>query len=179
MGNSLTDQLLQAGLASKKQANKVKKAKKVQEKMRRHNKVEVVDEAKILADKVIQENAQKDRQLNQQRQQAAEKKAIAAQIKQLIEMNRLVRDDADVAYNFSDDTSIKKVFVTAEMQQQLQRGVLAIVKLGDSYELVPAVVADKIKQRDEHSVIERNDLQADETGDDPYADYQVPDDLMW
>ncbi|HHJ20113.1 MAG TPA: DUF2058 domain-containing protein [Gammaproteobacteria bacterium] len=179
MGNSLSDQLLKAGLASKKQANKVKKAKKVQEKMRRHNKVEVVDEAKILAEKAIEENARKDRALNRQRQQAAEKKAIAAQIKQLIEMNRLPRDDAELSYNFSDHGSIKKLFVTADMQQQLQRGVLAIVKLGEAYELVPAIVADKIRQRDESSVIQRMDSQTDVEEDDPYADYQVPDDLMW
>ena len=60
------------------------------------------------------------------------------------------------------------------------RGILAVVKLGEGYELVPRVVADKIAQRAENAVIVANTKaaqQADE--DDPYKDYVIPDDLMW
>ncbi|NVP03123.1 DUF2058 family protein, partial [Photobacterium damselae subsp. damselae] len=47
-------------------------------------------------------------------------------------------------------------------------------------ELIPAVVADKIAQRDQESIVVNNTV--DETvvdEDDPYADFVIPDDLMW
>ncbi|MDH5217795.1 MAG: DUF2058 domain-containing protein, partial [Gammaproteobacteria bacterium] len=57
---------------------------------------------------------------------------------------------------------------------------LAIAKLGGVYELVPTAVAEKIKQRDEQYIIttgNRDEAEPDEN--DPYADFQIPDDLMW
>ena len=62
----------------------------------------------------------------------------------------------------------------------MERGQIAIVALGDSFELVPTVVAEKIRQRDEKAVLllnERGSQDVDE--DDPYKDFPIPDDLMW
>jgi uncharacterized protein len=58
--------------------------------------------------------------------------------------------------------------------------VLAVVKLGEGYELVPRIVADKIAQRDEGAVVVANIKSAQQVEeDDPYKDYVIPDDLMW
>jgi len=66
------------------------------------------------------------------------------------------------------------------VQEQLSRGKLAIVKLNEHYELVPTAIAERIRMRDEKCVILCNDSQhGDEQQDEPYANYQVPDDLMW
>ena len=66
------------------------------------------------------------------------------------------------------------------MARHLARGLLAIVKLDDNYELVPAAVADKIDQRDATYLVLRNQPQDGvEDEEDPYADYKIPDDLMW
>ena len=44
----------------------------------------------------------------------------------------------------------------------------------------PASVADKIAQRDASSIVLHSALSAEEQDeDDPYADFKVPDDLMW
>ena len=78
------------------------------------------------------------------------------------------------------DKKITKAWVTAKQQAQLERGQIAIVALGDGYELVPTVVAEKIRQRDENAVLllnERGKNAVDE--DDPYKDFPIPDDLMW
>ena len=95
-------------------------------------------------------------------------------------MNRQPKSDGEdaVGYNFTDGKSIKKVYVSSLVQQQLVKGVLAIVRLGDNYELVPAIVADKIKQRDESVVLSQQEAST-EVEDDLYADHQIPDDLMW
>jgi hypothetical protein len=95
-------------------------------------------------------------------------------------MNRVKRKQGDVAYQFTDGTKIKKLYITQQLQNDLIKGRLAIAKLGDSYELLPAPAAEKIMQRDAQVIVllNRNEsIEVDE--DDPYADYQIPDDLMW
>ena len=99
------------------------------------------------------EKAERDRELNRQQQALSEKKAIQAQIIQLIRMNRIERSAGDVAYQFTDGRKIKKIHVTAQLQNELSRGRVAIAKLGDSYELVPAAAARKIMQRDEQVIV--------------------------
>ena len=181
MGNALQDQLLKAGLIDKNKANKAKSTKHKKMKQQRSNNQLIVDEAKDLAAKTIQEKADRDRELNLQRDAKAQQKAIIAQIKQLINVNKVSKGNGDdPAYNFEDNKNIKRVYVTQKTHDDISHGKLAIVKLDGQYEIVPAPVADKIKQRDEKYIILRNvpSEQAEET-DDFYSDYEIPDDLMW
>jgi uncharacterized protein YaiL (DUF2058 family) len=86
-----------------------------------------------------------------------------------------------LAYHFNDNNKIKTLYVSEAMREHIIRGRLAIVKLGESYEVVSSEVAKKISLRDAASVIVHNEQGADavDNKDDPYADYQIPDDLMW
>ena len=127
-----------------------------------------------------EEQAEADRQREAQRKAEREKKEIAAQIKQMIEQSRLDRNNGDVAFQFVQDKKIKKAYVTGKQQKQLERGQVAIVALGESFELVPTVVAEKIRQRDEAAVLLLNQRGSDAVDeDDPYKDFPIPDDLMW
>ncbi|HGF6567734.1 TPA: DUF2058 family protein, partial [Yersinia enterocolitica] len=48
------------------------------------------------------------------------------------------------------------------------------------YAIIPASVADKIAQRDANSIVLNSTLsQEEQDEEDPYADFKVPDDLMW
>ncbi|RDE19855.1 DUF2058 domain-containing protein [Motiliproteus coralliicola] len=175
--SSLKDQLLKAGLVDKKKAQQVSKQKHRQ---KQQGKKTDADEAKRLAQQAREEKAAKDRELNRQRQLEAEQKAIVAQIKQLIETNEVRCEDGDQAYNFTDGSKIKRIYLDDLLTGQLSRGQLAIVRLDESYKLVPAKVAERIAQRDASIVVvlhEKKDEVEDE--DDPYADYKIPDDLMW
>ena len=181
---SLQDQLLQAGLVDKKKAKKADKEKRKQAKVDRRSKEETVDETKASVQHARAEKAERDRELNRQREEEANKKAIAAQIKQLIQMNKVDKDRGEVGYNFVDNNKIKKLYVTDALQNQLSLGRLAIVRLLENndikYELVPTAVAEKIAMRDKQSIVLINENTSTETDeDDPYADYQIPDDLMW
>jgi uncharacterized protein YaiL (DUF2058 family) len=181
MANSLQEQLLRAGAASKQQGQKASTEKRKQNKQKKKKgSAPQQSESSQRSNKLHAEMAARDRELNRQRQEAANSKAIAAQIMQLIELNRLPREECETAYNFVDGTLVRKILVSPEMLAQLSRGVLAIAKYGDSYEVVPLVVADKISERDQSIIIttEQADNNVDEA-DDPYADYQVPDDLLW
>ncbi len=181
MGNSLFDQLKKSGLVDKKKAQQVKNSQ-YKSKKQKHKKgaVAQADEATLLAQKALAEKVERDRQLNQQRKDQAEQKAIAAQIRQLIETNRIDDYTGDIVYNFTDANVVKRIHVNERIHRHLSTGRLAIARLGDDYELVPMPVADKIKLRDEHSIISTVDTaEPDLDEDDPYADYKIPDDLMW
>lgn len=92
----------------------------------------------------------------------------------------------NIGFNFTDNNLIKKIDVDKLTQTQLINGRLAIARLvNDSngeneYAIIPASVADKIAQRDASCIVLNSALSAEEAEeDDPYADFKVPDDLMW
>ncbi|MBD3723082.1 DUF2058 family protein [Klebsiella pneumoniae] len=114
------------------------------------------------------------------------RKSIKPGVKQLIEMNRITVARGDIGFNFTDNNLIKKIMVDKPTQTQLINGRLAIArpavdnKPEGEYAIIPAVVAEKIAQRDASSIVLHSALSQDEQDeDDPYADFKVPDDLMW
>lgn len=179
MANSFGDQFLKAGLVNKAQLNKAKKSKHKQQKLKQKQKIEVVDEAAEAARQAAAEKAAHDRELNQQLKEQAERKAVHAQVRQLVELNRLPLDDGEVGYNFQDGTVIRKLFVTEDIHDKLGRGLLAIARLDDRYEVIPSVVAEKIMLREASCIVSNATMQLETGEHDPYADYKVPDDLMW
>lgn len=179
MANSFGDQFLKAGLVNKSQIDQAKKAKSKQQKLKQKQKIEVVDEAAIAARQDAEARAARDRELNRQRKEEAERRAVQAQIRQLIELNRLPRDEGDIGYNFQDGVAIRKIHVTPPVHDRLSRGLLAIVRLDERYEIIPAVVAEKILLRDAGCIVSHAAARPEAGEDDAYADYKVPDDLMW
>ncbi|MFI3188927.1 nucleoprotein/polynucleotide-associated enzyme [Crenothrix sp. D3] len=177
---SLQEQLLKSGLVSSAQAKSAKSNKHKQEQLQRKNNIVQVDEAKAWSEKSRLEKLEKDLALNQLHQQQELKKQLLAQIKQLIEQNKLPRDEEGIAYRFINNNKVKTLYVSEIMRTQLINGQLAIVKLGKSYEVVTAEVAKKISERNADSVLVHNEPAANLAQvDDPYSDYAVPDDLMW
>ena len=181
---SLQDQLLKAGLVDKNKANKVRKETQKKNKIKRKRGGETDDQITQAARLEQAKKVERDRELNRQRLAEANQKAEQAQVRQLVQMNRVDREAGDIAYSFVDQGKVRNIYVTEQLQKQLSLGRLAIVTVAQGqnriYELVPAGVAEKIAQRHEQAVVQMNtsdDSQADE--DDPYADFQVPDDLMW
>ncbi|HLF96163.1 MAG TPA: DUF2058 domain-containing protein [Methylococcaceae bacterium] len=174
MGNSLLDQLQKAGLVTEKQAKKAKSEN------RRIEKQGTGGDAggKTSAHELMARKAERDRQLNLEKTKEAERKALAAQIKQLVEANRLPAD-GDVPYNFVHGNKVKTLHMSRDMHEQIVQGRLTIVALGQRYEVVPAAVAEKIAARDEACVVVRPGPDTAAEGDDPYAAYKVPDDLIW
>ncbi len=176
---SLQDQLFKAGIVDKKKVKKVRLAKHIQTKKQPKGQAHI-DENKLQTEKALAERTAKDRAMNKEKQLKAEKKAIQAQIIQLIKVNTIDCRNGEIAYQFTDANIISKLYVTELLQKQLSDGIVAIVKLEDDYHLIPAVVAEKITQRDASFIIVLNDnLKTEIDEDDPYADYQIPDDLIW
>ncbi len=180
MANTLLEQLRKTGLVDDKKARQAGKDKHRQAKRRQGKKAQPEDESKRRARQAQAEKVARDRELDRRRKQAAEQNAIAAQVRQLIEMNRIEPDGGTVGFHFTDGGKLRRIYLTESLQGQLARGLLAIVRLGNAYELVPAGVAERIGQRDPGAVICHHEAGGEGAdADDPYADYPVPDDLMW
>lgn len=177
MAKSLQEQLRQAGIANQKQVVSARKAKNTKEKMQRKGH-EVVDET---AELVKQHDAQKlarDRALNEDKNRIAQNKAIQAQIRELIELNA-ISERGDIEFRFDHAGTIKSLLLPNDVRQALIRGALAIVGQDDALSIVPANVAHKIAERDQNWQVLMNTRTEETTEDDDYADYAVPDDLMW
>lgn len=175
---TLQEQMLKAGLVTSKKMAKVQRTAKKSRVQAREAR-EAVEENK-------KAQLERDKQLSEQQKQAALSKEYKAQVKQLIEMNRIVIAKGNIDFNFTDNNLIKKVVVDKATQTQLINGRLAIARLvtnsnGDSeYAIIPAIVADKIAQRDESYIVLNSALSEEiQDEDDPYADFKIPDDLMW
>ncbi|MBH1969847.1 DUF2058 domain-containing protein [Moraxellaceae bacterium AER2_44_116] len=176
MASSLQSQLLKSGLADNKRVKKIHQQQLEAGKNAKDETKEAVAQAMAL-------KAERDRELNRQKKEELERKAIGAQIKQLIEVHRIDRKGGEIHYQFTDQGKIKKIYVTDVLLNQLVKGQSAIVRFADAYELVPTVVAEKIALRDADSIVVLNTRTVPTTQDvaeeDPYANYQIPDDLMW
>ena len=186
MADSLFDQLKKSGLASKSQAHKARAEKRKQKAGPNTNDQEI--------EQARQQKRERDQQLNAQRKADADRKALDAQIKQLIQAHQQSKgvvvpsQDSEggngqgaesVDYHFVEDSKVKTIQVSKIVQQQLTRGQLAVVKLSNGYELIPIVIAEKILSRNPQWFVARNAPVDVEGEDDPYKDYQVPDDLLW
>lgn len=188
---SLQDQLLKAGMVDKKKAKQIAQQKKKQAKQQAKQQPkgsQVVNETREQAKKSIEDKKAQGQASNLARQKESDIKAINAQIKQLITLNTISRKDGEIPFQFVDNKKIKKIYLNKSQQSCVVSGRLAIVKLEQAYELVPAAVADKINQRDDRTVVLQNtknetsiadNSTASSSEDDPYADFVVPDDLMW
>jgi len=180
MSNPFQEQFLKSGLVSDQQ---VKKARTEQRKdKRRRGQTTEAEEARRAAQQAAALKAEQDRQREQQRQAEARKKAQRAEIKQLINTHRQDTKDAEIAYNFAWGDKVKQLKVHRAQQRQLASGALAIAVWDGAFFLVNREAAEKIAQRDPSYLAVFNQKEASTAAtdsDDPYADFQVPDDLIW
>jgi uncharacterized protein YaiL (DUF2058 family) len=180
MAGSLQDQLLKAGLANKKQAKQAKEHKRKTTKQKRSGQaVDEQQQQQAALEAARKAKAERDRELNLQRQQEQAEKAAQAEVRQLIESHRLaLPHNAELRYNFAHGSKIHHLYLDQKLIDRLARGQLRIAFLDDSYHLVPAEIVERVEQRQANVILPRpvDDTPAE---DDPYADYVIPDDLMW
>lgn len=177
MSLSLREQLLAAGLGTKKQAKQAEQ----QERQQRHKDKDAAQAARERAAQQAQAaKAARDQELNRQRQIAAEKKARAAEIKQLIEQNRLPKLQTDEYFNFIHRQKVRRIAVDATLRAKIMSGEVVIVRCEGKYDMVLPEIAAKIRERDERAIVTLPPADAPQPDEnDPYKDFVVPDDLKW
>lgn len=185
MAGSLKDQLLKAGIASKKQVKKVELDQRKKSKQS-HKKSSTTHSDAAISKETLEtarkQKIEKDRALNEARKLAQQKKATQAEIRQLVAQHRIpLPADGEIRYQFLSMGKVKQIWINAEIQRQLSQQSLLLVCVDDRFELVPPAIGDRIIQRDPNAIIKedtekREKIAAEEA---EYADYQIPDDLDW
>jgi uncharacterized protein len=176
MSMSLREQLLAAGLGNKKQA---KQAERQQPQHSKHKAAQDAERQKRAAEAQAAKAA-RDQELNRKRQENLERKERWAQIKQLIEQNRLPKPESDEYFNFIDRGKVRRFPVDGELRGRIVGGQVMIVRCEGRYDAVLPEIAEKIREREPRAVInldKPHEEQVDEN--DPYKEFVVPDDLMW
>lgn len=182
MSMSLREQLMAAGLGTKKQARQADQQQKQQQHQQAKNRALREEQEKRAAEARAQAQAAKaarDAELNRKRQENAERKEKWAQIKQLIEQHRLPKPDSEEYFNFIDRGKVRRITADNDLREKLKSGVLVIARCEGRYDLVTAEIGERIRERDERAVVKLNADEAQPSEDDPYKDFVVPDDLMW
>ena len=183
MGNPFQDQLLKAGVVTKQQVKKAQKSSSKKKKEQRSKKEKIVDETKLKAQQAIRDKAERDKELNKRKEEQAKQKAVSVEIDQLITENLIKRsEECEIIYNFEHRKKVNRIYINADMKQRIIDGKLGIARIEGRYELIPKLIAERIQQRNEKRVILFDQAEQEESNideNDPYAKFQVPDDLMW
>ena len=112
--------------------------------------------------------------------------ALNLRIRELLDRHAMNHRSAEIAFNFTREHVIRRVYVTEKQRRKLAGGELAIVGFRRRHHLVPAKVADEIQALRpivfvHRAAEDRSDSPAPDAApdDDPYRHFPVPDDLHW
>ncbi|HKJ64759.1 MAG TPA: DUF2058 domain-containing protein [Desulfopila sp.] len=176
MGNSLQDQFLKMGLVDKKKHTKAKKDKHDRKKgPQAQQKNDIAD----MAREALAEKKKRDKQLNKKKIAERQAKEATAKARQLIETHKIQVDPGDIVYNFKYENRIKKLLLSQKTIDSLAKGKIGIVKQAGEFQFVPAETIYRVRELNRKMVVLLNAVTEKSDGDDPYAGYEVPDDLMW
>jgi hypothetical protein len=180
--NPLQEQLLKAGLVKK---SKVAEVAREQNKARHAKGSSAASEIQLEAERARAEKVERDRALAAERKAQARINELRAQARQIIE-DRKVPRAGESEYRFTANGVIRSLLVNDTLRKQLTSGALVIVHLDQRYELLPRPAADKVRERDasmivlDHGQDAGTAPSATSSEDDAYyAQFQVPDDLVW
>jgi uncharacterized protein YaiL (DUF2058 family) len=176
MSLSLREQLLAAGLGTKKQA---KEAERQERQRHQKDKAAQAAERERAAQQARAAKIARDQELNRQRQLAAEAKARAEQVKQLIMAHRLPKLETDEYFNFIHRQKVRRICVDDTLRTRIINGEIVLVRCEGKYEMIPAEIAEKIRALNPNAVVELPKEDPKPAEDDPYKDFVVPDDLKW
>ncbi len=177
---SLQEQLLKAGLTTE---HKMKQAKTEKRKQQKKKKKGATSNPSDLQQHIAQTKAEQQKradELNQARQAELKEREQVARVKQILEHHNQDEIRGNVTFNFTYENKVKELDVNAETQKKLSKGRLAICVLEGQFYVLEDEPARKIAEVDEKYIVFHVVFENDKPDeDDPYADYEVPDDLMW
>lgn len=179
MRNSMADQLLKAGLSNKHKAAKARKAVNHQKKLKDRGQIGET-EAERHAREAEEAKLARDKELNAAREAERLNKEKVAQGRNIISHAQQAVDEGEQSFHYTQGTTVKTLLLSSDQHRHLSRGLLAVAALDGKAVLIPAAAADKVEQRSPELLLAWHKGE-DDTPDenDPYADYQIPDDLMW
>jgi len=181
---SLQDQLLKAGLTTKqkaRQANADSRKKNKQKRSGVQHGSSLQEQVQQDLEKSKQEKIARDNALNEEKQKQLAQKEQGLRIQQILQHQNIKNVAGESEYNYTYGSKIKKILIDAVTHRALVNGRLALCGFDDITYIVTSETAEKLATLDDQVILVQNDKveseQLDE--DDPYAGYEIPDDLMW
>lgn len=197
MANSLSDQLLKAGLINQDkidQAEQDKQQRKEAAKKKRqqsHNqknapkpkqsakqqkrKQPASDLAQFYKARATEEKAEREAEEKAKREAAALRKKTRKQIRDLVNDNLKNDPAAEIRYNFVIGTNIKYLFVTEAQQTALSAGELAITFVDGKRCLIPTEIGKQILALDPNKPVVISEPDTEEAKAEAAAPPDAPD----
>jgi len=177
---SLQEQLLKAGLANKQSANQIRSEKRKKNKAVRKKQADQDTSLQDDLNAKKQQQVQSDAQKNQVIKQALDEKSEQGKVKQMVLQLQIKDFAGELEYNYVLEGKVKRLLLDDINHNALVKGRISVCHVDGIIYLLPTQAAAKIALVDDKYLVLQNDNQPTEIDeDDPYADFQIPDDLMW
>jgi len=179
---SLQEQLMNSGLIDKQKAKQAQTEKRRKAKQKKKKGSVVVSDLQKAVQEKAERQKQQDLERNKQTQEELAKRAAHGKLIQMIAQHCEKDYQGELDYHFTYENKVKRIAVTTEIQQGLIKGLFAICVLNDAFYLINKEAAEKLREIDESVLVALHDQTNNEPAsdeDDPYAEFAIPDDLMW
>ncbi|TEW52934.1 DUF2058 domain-containing protein [Psychromonas algicola] len=179
---SLQEQLMNSGLINKQKAKQAQTEKRRQAKQKKKKGTVIASDIQVAVQEKAELQKQKDLAKNQQTQEQLAIRAAHGKLIQMIAQHCEKDYQGELDYHFTYDNKVKRIAVTSTIQQGLIKGHFAICVLNDEFYLINKEAAEKLRAIDESVLVALHDQtenKPEDDQDDPYAEFAVPDDLMW
>lgn len=179
---SLQEQLMNSGLVNKQKAKQAQTEKRRQAKQKKKKGTVVVSDVQKAVQEKTELQRQKDLADNQETQQQLAIRAAHGKLIQMIAQHCEKDYQGELDYHFTYENKVKRIAVTPSIQQGLIKGSFAICVLNEEFYLINKEAAEKLRAIDESVLValhDQTDNSTENEADDPYAEFTIPDDLMW
>ncbi|MEJ6121089.1 DUF2058 domain-containing protein [Vibrio sp. 2-Bac 85] len=179
---SLQEQLMNSGLVNKQKAKQAQTEKRRQAKQKKKKGTVVISDVQKAVQEKTELQRQKDLADNQETQQQLAIRAAHGKLIQMIAQHCEKDYQGELDYHFTYENKVKRIAVTPSIQQGLIKGSFAICVLNEEFYLINKEAAEKLRAIDESVLValhDQTDNSTENEADDPYAEFAIPDDLMW
>ena len=178
---SLQDQLMKSGLINKQKAKQAQTDKRRKAKQKKKKGTVEVSDVQISINEQKEQQQQKDLEKNQTAQRDLAARSDHGKLIQMISQHCEKNYQGEIDYHFTYDSKVKRIAINDETQTRLVNGQLAICVLNEAFYLINKEATEKLIKIDDSVLValhEKVDVTQLEE-DDPYAEFAVPDDLVW
>jgi len=178
---SLQEQLMKSGLINKQKAKQAQTEKRRKAKQKKKKGSVEVSEAQRAIDAQKEQQKQQDLEKNRLIQAELAERAAHGKLIQMIAQHCEKNYQGEIDYHFTFDNKVKRIAINDTTQKSLINGQLAICVLNEEFYLINKEATEKLAEIDAsvlvalHEKVDASDIDED----DPYAEFAIPDDLIW
>lgn len=178
---SLQDQLMKSGLINKQKAKQAQTEKRRKAKQKKKKGTVEVSAVQVAINDQKEQQRQQDLNKNKETQEQLAIRAAHGKLIQMIAQHCEKDYQGEIDYHFTYENKVKRIAVNDKTQLGLTHGTLAICVLNEAFYLINKEAAAKLTEIDPSVLVSLHEKTEAPTEDeeDPYAEFAIPDDLIW